>query len=109
MGSKLKLRRDADKVLCQSVMYLTCDAGAFREDRVELRANCTNTHFIYSKDNARKQQYGQSQKPQCAIVRRPDDERNLCPRLVPNAVFIRCLDTEAVVSWRKVGVVGIAA
>ncbi len=46
MGSKLKLRRDADEVLCQSVVNLTRDAGAFREDRSRI-ASELHEHASY--------------------------------------------------------------
>src|ERR1700730_1474548 len=90
-------------------MDLACDAVAFCEDRVELRTNCPNTQCIYRKDNAGEQERDESGKPERAIERRLDEECDFCAWFLPKAVVIGGLNTETIVSRRKVRVVGISA
>src|SRR5271168_656215 len=109
MGGKLKLHRDADEPLRQRVVNLTRNAVAFREYRVELRTNCTNTHPVYRKDNGDKEECCEFRKPERAIELRLDGESDLCACCVPNAVFIGGLNAETILSRWKIGVVGSAA
>src|SRR5262249_41386860 len=98
--------------LQQGVMEVACDTGAFRQPLVEA---CLHGPGDLPYSNAIESRRGEQdsdrhghRKPSRLKPRRLDTEVERGPRLVPHASVVAGDDTEAIASWAKIVVHGLA-
>src|SRR6201988_4004314 len=99
---QLQLNRDAENILRQIVVDLTCNTIAFSENGAKLVGHAYYSHAIKLPCGQRKQDKNQREEPVGLIEPRLQIKRHRGAAFIPNAIVVCCYHAELVVARPQV-------